>query len=292
MSSKLVTAIKRAANSLHNDVVENFTAIVIEPTDGSDHITRAKEQGMISVKQVTGKIITTYVEPDKEYYNSVAVQQDTLEKLNKQSGEPIWPNVELQPVAGSFNFSIPAVGSYVRVFHSKYQIPFVIQMSEVVYSHSSMNNADVHSGVTTTGTYSKINTDNNFYVLDNTGHNLAVIDNLNVEQSNAKLMADQYQVQVGSTTQTIQKQTDGKFTHKNSTTSLKEIISGLNTQLNNTVTAATSLNAATATAFAAGSFPAAASSFAAATGAIATQLSTISSQLSALDIKINSLLDS
>ena len=63
MSSKLVTAIKRAANSLHNDVVENFTAIVIEPTDGSDHITRAKEQGMISVKQVTGKIITTYVEP-------------------------------------------------------------------------------------------------------------------------------------------------------------------------------------------------------------------------------------
>lgn len=84
---------------------------------------------------------------------------------------------------------------------------------------------------------------------------------------------------------------DSKVKINNSSTSLKDIVSGINTELNNTITATTALNNATAAAFASGSFPSAATSFAAATVAITTQLTTISTQLAVLNTKINALLD-
>lgn len=134
MGAKIVNAIRQAVGNLIKDDVKIFTGIVVDNTD-------AITNGVISVQQVSGKVVTK-VSKDMNYsFNQTDLNADEItEKLNQQAGPLIFENVELQASPGDFFFVVPSLGSYVRVVYSTYQAPFVLQYSDADHTSTNFGN--------------------------------------------------------------------------------------------------------------------------------------------------------
>lgn len=274
--------VRKISGTFEQDNLEMFVGKVISVNN---------EELTCVVSDITGKAMST---ADAIYDSSTGEELtgNTLEFYNNIYGKDTMYYTGVALMSGGSICDgfliIPKIGSMVTILKTAKQEFEIVKYSEVdtvqIISNGAITTIDATGLVVSTKDAKSL-----YRFQDNIGDGQP---GCYMSVNNNKTIYEQSETKINLTVENGAKiDLNTKVKISNNSTSLKDIISGINTELNNTVTATTALNNATAAAFASGSFPSAATSFAAATVAITTQLTTIASQLAVLNTKISALME-
>lgn len=263
--SKLTDAIKLAAGTSMFDDVIIFTGQVIDTQ-------YAYSDGVISVKQITGQVASEVEQVDPKLSINQKTNYDLTKLVNESLGDVIFENVSLQASPGEAMFMIPAIGSHVTVCYSKYQDPFILTVQDI----TSLINYIGETYIIQNQTNVAVGYKNNYLI--------STTDLIELDADSGKKI----NLIVNSGSSII---LNDKILIQNASTTLKIILTNLNSQLLNTVNLVESVNLAIAAAFATGSFAAAASAYAASATTITTNVTRITTNITNITTLINSLLN-
>ncbi len=238
MSQELITAIKKAAGTYRNDIVNYYIGVIVAQEDGSAY----DEDDLTVIVQVISSKSVTNMPADNTYSGNLSVNT-TQTQLNA-AVDQLLPGVQLSNVhllcgVDDGPLLVPTIGSQVVVMTSTYQNPFIVQFSSVdIVSNFFNTSYQVNVGVGGGNNFTDYNQNDNQIQLkannaDSSSLATATITqtsiDLNITSGATLAMDTKFDVRANNGAEL---KGDTKLTIKNSSTNLNNILNDIKTALN------------------------------------------------------------